>query len=157
MTNPGNSPDSWKTPQIREAEAKLDGAMADLDRRIAKADQVRQSVPATKLSADEIRQIQEFARGKDAPRELRELQRRIDNDELSWSDIADGRHLDDPAVRAALSTSTPGMQRAYTLIQEGEHLDDIVESGTTDPSRPDDHYEGDGDGEGGSGFMRRGW
>ena len=150
-------PDSWKTAQIREAESTLDRAMTDLDRRIASAKQVENSVPKTKLSTEDIRQIEEFARGKDAPRELRELQRRVDEGELSWNDIADGRFLDDPTVQAALSASTPGLQQAYTQIQEGGHLDDIIDAGTVDPTRPNGHFDGDGDDDGGSGFMRRGW
>jgi hypothetical protein len=47
--------------------------------------------------------IEQHARSRAAPRELRALQRRIDNGELSWYGIATGKHLDDPDVRAALA------------------------------------------------------
>lgn len=153
MTNP----DSWKTPALREAEAKLNAAMADLDQRIDHAKEVERTVPKSNLSGDEIRQIEEFAHGKDAPEELRELQQRIDRGELTWDQIGDGEHLDDPAVRAALERSVPGLSRAYTSIIEGEHLDDIIEAGTARPASPRDHFDGDSDGEGGGGFMKRGW
>jgi hypothetical protein len=116
------------TPQIREALAKLEDAEVALDRAILDAKQVEQQVPKTQLSEEDIRQIEEHARGADAPRELRELQRRIDAGELSWEDIASGRHLDDPSVQAALSPGTDGMHQAYTMIQEGQDLDEIIES-----------------------------
>lgn len=123
------APDSWQTPEIREALAKLEDAEVDLDRAILEAKQVERQIPETQLSEQDIRQIEEYARSGQAPRELRELQRRIDDGELSWQDIASGRHLDDPEVRAALSTGVEGMRQAYTLIQEDQELDDIVSSG----------------------------
>jgi hypothetical protein len=124
MTVPG-----WgQTPDISEALAKLEDAELALDRAILAAKQVEQQVPKTQLSEEDIRQIEEHARGADAPRELRELQRRIDAGELSWEDIASGRHQDDPTVQAALSPAVDGMHQAYTMIQEGQDLDEIIES-----------------------------
>jgi hypothetical protein len=138
--------DSWQTPQLREALARLEYAEVGLDRAIVSAKQVSRQVPSSRLSEEDVRQIEEFARGGNAPKGLRELQRRIDDGELSWQDIADGRHLDDPEVRAALATGVGGMQRAYAAIQEGHDLDDIIEGGDTAPSVPaasdddDDEY-----------------
>ncbi len=115
-------------PHIREALAKLEEAEVALDRAILDAKQVEQQVPKTQLSEEDIRQIEEHARGADAPRELRELQRRIDAGELSWQDIASGHHLNDSSVQAALSPGVDGMHQAYTMIQEGQDLDEIIES-----------------------------
>jgi hypothetical protein len=135
-------PDSLQTPQIQEALARLEEAEVNLDRAIVAAKQVEQQVPKTRLSEEDIRLIEEHARSGDAPRELRELQERIDNGELSWEDIANGRHLDDPQVRGALSTGVDGMQQAYTAIVEGQELDEIIEGGPPAPPRTDDDDDG---------------
>jgi len=159
------SADSWKTPAIREAEARLAEAEAGLERAIAEAKKVDKAIPKTGLSKEDVEKIEAFARGKDAPKELRELQKRVDAGDLSWQDIASGRHLDDPSVRAALSAGTPDLRRAYTMVQEGEHLDDIIEAGAmsaassayTSPTGPagraaaDDDYD---DEDGGGPIMR---
>lgn len=137
------APDSWQSPEIREALAKLEDAEVALDQAILEAKQVERQVPKTQLSEEDIRRIEEFARSGDAPRELRELQRRVDDGDLSWQDIAAGRHLDDPQVRAALSTGVDGMRQAYSLIQEGQDLDDIVAAGAPVPRVTDDRDERD--------------
>ncbi|MBK1786884.1 hypothetical protein [Prauserella cavernicola] len=154
MTNP----DWWQTPQIREAMAKLEEAEVGLDQTIADAKQMERQLPQTGLSQQDVEQIEAHARSKDAPRELRELQERVDRGDLSWNDIAAGRFMDDPQVRSALENGVEGMRQAYSMIQEGHELDDIIEPGgppiATDappreprPSRPggdpeDDDYFG---------------
>ena len=137
------TPDAFMTPQIREALAKLEEAEVNLDNAIVAAKQVEEQTPKTRLSEEDIELIEEHARSADAPRELRELQERIDAGELSWEDIANGRHLDDPQVQGALSTGVEGMHQAYAAIQEGESLDDIIEAGPPAP-RPDDDDDDDG-------------
>jgi hypothetical protein len=135
-------PDSLQTPQIQEALARLEEAEVNLDRAIVAAKQVEQQVPKTRLSEEDIRLIEEHAHSGDAPRELRELQERIDNGELSWEDIANGRHLDDPQVQGALSTGVDGMHQAYTAIVEGQDLDEIIEGGPPAPPRAEDDDDG---------------
>ena len=125
--------EAWQTPQITEALARLEEAEVALDQAIVKAKEVERETPKTHLSEEDIQLIEEHARSGDAPRELRELQERIDSGELSWEDIASGRHLDDPEVQAALSPGVQGMQQAYTLIEEGQELDDIIEIGAPPP------------------------
>jgi hypothetical protein len=132
------TPDSG---QIAEALARLEEAEVALDQAILAAKQVEQQIPQTRLSEEDIALIEEHARSEDAPRELRELQERIDNGELSWEDIASGRHLTDPEVQAALSPGVEGMQQAYAAIQEGQDLDEIIESGPP-RARPADDDEG---------------
>ncbi len=80
------------------------------------------------LSEDDIRRIEEAARARDAAREMRELQRRIDGGEFTWRDIAEGRHLDDPGVRAVLGSNLDQMARVYQQFEEGYHLDEVVEA-----------------------------
>ncbi|MGH3517149.1 MAG: hypothetical protein ACRDQ7_06960 [Haloechinothrix sp.] len=116
-----------------------------LDRAIAQAKTVERQVPKTSLSERDIQQIEEHAKSKDAPKALRELQKRIDDGELSWEDIGRGGHLDDPKVRAALATGVEGMKSAYTLIKEGQDLDDIVDAGAPSPSPSSERAEDDRD------------
>ncbi|WP_020672061.1 hypothetical protein [Amycolatopsis nigrescens] len=152
-------PDSWKTPEIRAAEAKLAAAEAGLEQAISRAKEVDRNIPKTGLSKQDIEQIEAFAKSKDAPKELRELQKRIDDGDLSWQDIAGGRHLDDPQVRNALSGSTPDLRRAYTMIQEGDQIDDVIESAPQSAyrrsERADDEDEDNGEEDGG--VLRREW
>lgn len=128
-----SAPDPWRNPQMQEALARLEEAEVGLDRAIVNAKQVEQQVKTTKLSEEDIRLIEEHARSGNAPRQLRELQERIDNGEFSWEDIASGQHMDDPKVRAALDTGVTGMRQAYAAIQEGQELDEIIESGPPSP------------------------
>jgi hypothetical protein len=148
MTTPG----SWQTPQIRDALARLEDAEVTLDRAVVEAKRVERETPKTRLSEEDIRLIEQHARSADAPRELRQLQERIDNGELSWEDIAAGRHLDDPRVRDALAPGVAGMQQAYTMIQEGQDLDTIIEAGP--PVRPADGSPDEEDEHRGYGFLR---
>jgi len=144
--------DSFQTPQIQEALARLEEAEVNLDQAIVSAKQVEEQTPKTRLSEEDIRLIEEHARSGDAPGELRELQERIDNGELSWEDIAQGRHLDDPRVQEALSPGVEGMHQAYVAIEEGQELDEIIEAGP--PSAPQDRSSDDEDGDGGYSFTR---
>lgn len=137
-------PGSWQTPQITEALAKLEEAEVSLDHAIVAAKQVEQQTPKTQLSEEDITLIEEHARSDDAPGELRELQERIDNGELSWQDIASGNHLTDPEVQAALTPGVDGMHQAYTAIQEGHDLDEIIEAGQPAARRADDDDDDDG-------------
>lgn len=130
-------------PHLQAALAQLEAAEVDLDQRVANAKQLQRQMPQTTLSQQDIQQIEEHARSKNAPKQLRELQQRIDRGDLTWSDIANGRHLDDPKVQAALSTGVQGMRQAYTMIQEGHDVDEIIDIGgppvaTEPPAEPDE-------------------
>jgi hypothetical protein len=122
-------PDLSRDPRIAAAMAQLEQAELGLDRSISNAKQLEAKLPKSGLSQQDIEQITEHARSKDAPKELRELQARIDKGDLSWNDIAAGRFLDDPQVRKALEGGVEGMRQAYLMIQEGHALDDIIEPG----------------------------
>jgi hypothetical protein len=122
-------PDLRQDPRIRDALARLEDAEVGLDQAIVAAKQVEREVPKTNLSEEDIQLIEEHARSDDAPRELRELQQRVDDEELSWNDIATGRYMNDPEVQAALNPGVAGLQRAYSAIQEGQELDEIISNG----------------------------
>ncbi|GAA2992124.1 hypothetical protein [Actinokineospora diospyrosa] len=123
-------------PRIAEALAQLEAAEVGLDEAIVAAKEVERTVPVTTLSEEDLRLLEAHARGDDAPRSLRELQERIDEGELSWTDLSEGRHLDDPAVQSALDPGVKGMRQAYTAIEEGQPLDEIIEAGPPVPPRP---------------------
>lgn len=123
------SADPARNPVVARALAELERAELGLDRSISQAKQLQSRLPKTGLSPQDIEQIAEHARGKNAPPELRALQERIDRGDLSWNDIAAGRFLDDPQVRDALARGVDGMRQAYTMIQEGHELDEIIEPG----------------------------
>ncbi len=112
---------------MQQAEARLDEVVAQADRAIATARSLR-IPPTPPLSEDDIRRIEEAARSRDASREMRELQRRIDGGEFTWRDVAEGRHLNDPGVRAVLGANLDQMARVYRQFEEGYHLDEVVEA-----------------------------
>ncbi len=85
------------------------------------------------VTEQDLAAIERYARSGNAPKEFKELQQRIDSGEFSWQDVAAGRVMDE-GVQKALATGVPDLQRAYTAIQEGQDIDDIIESGN--PSRP---------------------
>lgn len=117
--------DAWRTAAVKQAEARLDEVAAQAEAAIAKARSLR--IPRTPpLSEDDIRRIEEAARSRDASREMRELQWRIDAGEFTWRDVADGQHLDDPHVRAVLGANLDQMARVYRQFEEGYHLDEVV-------------------------------
>jgi hypothetical protein len=118
--------DSWDSPEIREAEARLAEAEAGLDQAIAAARKIDKAMPRAGMSKEDIVRIEAFARGTSAPSVLRELQKRIDNGELTWDEIAAGRHTDDKQVREALSVSTPDLRRAYGAWPDGDEAGALI-------------------------------
>ncbi|MDX8034164.1 hypothetical protein SK803_28430 [Lentzea sp. BCCO 10_0856] len=126
------------------ARQQLQAWQADLDARGARLEKV--ALEASKvqtrgadLSPADIAEIEKFARSKDAPNALKDLQRKVDSGEMSWRDITSGRAVSDPDVQRAMQTSMPSLKRAYTAIKEGQNLDEIVAAGQqrTRPSRGD--------------------
>jgi hypothetical protein len=130
-------------------QARLQQLFDDVDTRTAAAVQVAQQAaqfqPRSKgLTEQDLAEIERFARGGKAPKELRDLQGRVDSGEFSWQDVAAGRVLDDEGVQKALASSLGDFQRAYTAIQEGQDIDDIIASGNpaARPPRDDDDEDG---------------
>ncbi|MFD7656847.1 hypothetical protein ACFV4N_22990 [Actinosynnema sp. NPDC059797] len=114
--------------------ARLDALVADVEARLANvertaraASQVRMRSPG--LGDADLAEISRYANSSGAPRELKELARRVDAGELSWRDVASGRAVDDEGVQRALRAGVPDLQRAYTALREGDDPEDVVASG----------------------------
>ncbi|TDQ00956.1 hypothetical protein [Labedaea rhizosphaerae] len=121
--------DPLQHPEIRAAMERLTAAEASLDEAIAKAEQVEQRTNRPGLSGRDIERIEEYAKSADAPKAMKDLQKKVDDGELTWRDITSPRHFNDPEVRAAFQGSATEMGRAYAMIQEGLSVDDIIDSG----------------------------
>lgn len=138
--------DDWKSVRLREAEASLDVALASLDATLASVEKQFADKPQDGLTDEDIEAISKHARGADAPPALRELQARIDAGDLTWRDITSGRAAGEPGVREALQSGLPQLKQAYTLLEEGHSVDEVVAAGRSRSGRSDDGGAGDGDG-----------
>ncbi|NHD16505.1 MULTISPECIES: hypothetical protein [unclassified Actinopolyspora] len=125
--------EDWKTQEIRDAEAALEEALANAERVGARADEMSRELSESKLSEEQTERIEQFVRRGQAPEGIVELQRRIDEGELSWDDVAEGRALQDEGVQSAFASGVPNMQQAKEMIDEGHEIDEIIEN---DPNRP---------------------
>lgn len=130
------------------ARQQLQAWQQDLDARGSRLEKV--ALEASKvqtrggdLSPADIAAIEKFARSKDAPNALKDLQRKVDSGEMSWRDISSGKAVNDPDVQRAMQSSMPSLKRAYTAIKEGQNLDDIVAAGQQRPRRSRDDFDDD--------------
>ncbi|MDX8141988.1 hypothetical protein SK854_07700 [Lentzea sp. BCCO 10_0061] len=123
--------------QLQTWQKDLDARGAQLEKVALEASRVQ--TRGTDLSPADIAAIEKFARSKDAPNALKDLQRKVDEGQMSWRDIASGRAVHDPDVQRAMQTSMPSLKRAYTGIKEGQNLDEIIVAGQqrARPSRGD--------------------
>ncbi|WP_019852701.1 hypothetical protein [Actinopolyspora mortivallis] len=123
----------WKSQQIQEAEAALERALANVEQVLARADEMNRELPEAQLSQEQIERIEQRVREGQAPEAVVELQRRIDEGELSWQDVLEGRASHDETVRAAFAAGVPTMRQAKEMIDEGHEIDEII---AHDPNRP---------------------
>ncbi|GAA3460705.1 hypothetical protein ACFFSW_34215 [Saccharothrix longispora] len=127
--------------------ARLDGLVADVEARMAAVERTareasRVPLRSRGLTQADFAEISRFANSPGAPRELKELARRVDAGEMSWEDVASGRAVDDEGVQRALQAGVPDLQRAYTAIREGDDPEDVVSAGSPRPGgRGDDDDE----------------
>lgn len=141
-------------------QARLQTLIADFDATTERAEQtgreVAQFQPRSRgVTEQDLAEIERYARSGNAPKEFKDLQQRIDSGEFSWKDIAAGRVMDD-GVQKALATGVPDLQRAYTAIQEGQDIDDIIESGNP-AARPRPRRDDDDEDDGPSHFRKDAW
>ncbi|NYH78678.1 Arc/MetJ-type ribon-helix-helix transcriptional regulator [Actinopolyspora biskrensis] len=125
--------EDWKTQEIRDAEAALEEALANAERVGARADEMNRELPEAKLSEEQTERIEQLVRRGEAPEGIAELQRRVDEGELSWEDVAEGRALQDEGVQSAFASGVPNMQQAKEMLDEGHEVAEIIEN---DPNRP---------------------
>ncbi|MFJ6670663.1 hypothetical protein ACIQMJ_06090 [Actinosynnema sp. NPDC091369] len=116
-------------------KARLDALVADVEQRMADVERTARAASQVQLRSRGLTQadfaeISRFAHSPGAPKELKELARRVDAGEMSWEDIATGKAVDDEGVQRALQTGVPDLQRAYTAIQEGNDPEDVISAGT---------------------------
>ena len=144
-------------------QARLQALVDDFDAKTAAAEQTgreaAQFQPRSRgLTEQDLAEIERYARSGNAPKEFKDLQQRIDSGEFSWKDIAAGRVMDE-GVQKALATGVPDLQRAYTAIQEGQDIDDIIEAGGPGqpPARPARAPRDDDDEDGPSVFKEDAW
>lgn len=131
------SNESWKTPELRAAEANLHAAVERGRATLVRAQQVKAQIQPSYLSDADIRQIERAARSNDAPPQLRALAERVERGEFSWRQVVDGELMHDPGVRAALAVNLGEMAQVYHKFQEGFTLDEVLDS-ETGPHDDDD-------------------
>ncbi|GAA3881272.1 hypothetical protein GCM10022243_52340 [Saccharothrix violaceirubra] len=124
-------------------QARLNALVAEVDARDAAVlETARQSsqvaMRSRGLSEADLAEIDRAAKAPGAPRELRELARRVDAGELSWKDIASGKAADDEGVQGALRTGIPDLKRAYTALEEGQDPEDVASAGRPRTASEDD-------------------
>lgn len=135
--------DSWKTPEIRAAEAQVD-ARATEARELAARLQATPLPPLPPLDTAAIaRQVEQAAGRRDAPEHLKALKRKVDAGEFSWEDVVAGRAAADPDVQAAQQANVNQMRQAFQMLQEGMSAEDILEAQR--PRRGDDDDDGPSD------------
>jgi hypothetical protein len=120
--------DSWKPPELREAEARLDETVARsrvLEQEVDEMD-LPQEPPVA--GPEDIAAIKAEAERANAPEEMRALKRKVDAGELTWADVLEGRAYQDPDVRAALMTRMAPLSEVYQEFEEGHTLDDVLEA-----------------------------
>ncbi|MGX7824274.1 hypothetical protein ACTG9Q_04210 [Actinokineospora sp. 24-640] len=131
-------------------QARLDALVADVDARIANVE--RTAAEASRvgnrspgLSEQDIAAIERHAASPRAPKALQDLVKRVKEGELSWSDIASGRALDDEGVQRAMAAGFGDLRQANDAIREGQDVEDVIDS------------RGGDDPDGGPSIMRPSW
>jgi hypothetical protein len=160
MTQPDILDDSWKPAALREAEAQLDETMAKARDLIDKTEEKLKQLPDVDLTAkpEDIARLKAAAERPDAPAELRALKKKVDDGELSWKDVLEGKALKDETVREAMRARLGEMREIYQEAEAGATLEEILEArgvtgsvftdpGTTRPQAAappseDDHFAG---------------
>ncbi len=140
-------------------QARLQALFSDVDSRIDDLGKVATAASHVQrrsrgLSEQDLAEIERFAKTPGAPKELKDLQRRVESGEMSWADVAAGRAVNDEGVQKALAVGVPDLQRAYRAIEEGQDIDDIIASGNPAPRPP---RRDDDDDDGPSHFRQDAW
>jgi hypothetical protein len=142
MTTPN---DSWKTPELRAAEAQVDARFKeaqDLANRLK--DTPLPPVPPVDFKAI-AQQVERAAQEKDAPEQLKALKRKVDAGEFTWEDVVSGKAAQDPDVQAMQQENVKKMKQAFQMLQEGMSVDDIMNAQNPRRGRGDDGDENDPD------------
>ena len=118
--------DSWKTPEIRAAEAQVDTRLTEA-RDLAARLQAQQLPPLPPMDTAAIaRQVEEAAGKRDAPEHLKTLKRKVDAGEFTWEDVVSGKAAQDPDVQAMQQENVNKMKQAFQMLQEGMTAEEIM-------------------------------
>ncbi|MET8759367.1 hypothetical protein [Lentzea sp. NPDC004782] len=142
MTTPN---DSWKTPELRAAEAQVDARFKeaqDLANRLK--DTPLPPIPPVDFKAI-AQQVERAAQERDAPEQLKALKRKVDAGEFTWEDVVSGKAADDPDVQAVQQENVKKMKQAFQMLQEGMTVDEIMNAQGPRRGRGDDGDETDPD------------
>lgn len=124
-------------PSLQALEDQLNAAAAELDRTIEDVQQ--QSFDrGPQVTQDDLRAISRYAHSRDAPPELRELQRRIEQGEFTWDDVLAGNLMEDEGVRSALSANLDSLVEVKERVDAGEDIDDVIAEGPRSDDEDDD-------------------
>jgi len=137
MTTPS---DSWKTPELRAAEAQVDARFKeaqDLANRLKETP--LPPVPPVDFKAIAA-QVERAAQERDAPEQLKALKRKVDAGEFTWEDVVSGKAAQDPDVQAMQQENVAKMKQAFQMLQEGMTAEEIMEA-----QRPRRGPDDDGD------------
>lgn len=132
---------SYDKARLQALLDDVDGKAVALERVAAEAAKVQ--MRGQDLSEKDLAEIERFARSSSAPPALKDLQRKVDAGELSWKDISDGRALGSEEMQRAMRGSMPGLKKAYSAIQEGQNIDEIIASGQSRARRSRGDYDDD--------------
>ncbi|TWP47776.1 hypothetical protein FKR81_31035 [Lentzea tibetensis] len=142
--------DSWKSPELRAAEAQVDARLGEAQQLAARL-QSQQLPPLPPLDTAAIaEQVERAASERDAPAELKALKRKVDAGDFSWDDVVGGRAAADPDVQQMQQANMAKMRQAFQMLSEGMTADEIMDA----QRRP---RGGDDDDEGPSDFREDAW
>lgn len=131
--------DSWKTPELREAEAAADETMVRSEEVLEKADAMRIEPPQNTVTPENLAAIQAAAEARDATPEMRVLKEKVEKGQLKWEDVLSGKAYNDPDVRNAMASRLAEMRTIYQEFEAGHTLEDVLEArglNRTDDDRP---------------------
>lgn len=134
----------WKTGAMIRAEIDLDEAAMQVDEDLARADEMSFDNPP--LSDEEVDDFERAVRDPNAPEQLKKLAQRVDAGEFSWREIADGKAMRDPDVRAAFAEAgrhidTTEFQQGIEMLKQGMSPDEVVTALRGEPAAPEPEPE----------------
>ncbi|MFI5609816.1 hypothetical protein [Amycolatopsis sp. NPDC051903] len=128
MSGPVPAQDAWKTPEIRQAEAALDSAVAKSRELLKNLEKLRlKPLPKTD-TPERVEAVKKAASKPDAPAELRLVKKKVDAGKLTWEDVASGRAFADPDVRALASGKLGEAKDMFEELQEGLSPEEVLEA-----------------------------
>lgn len=137
MTEVPLTGDSWKTPELRAAEAHLAEVEIQADEVIERAKAMPVPPTGDPASRERLDAIKNAAGAPDAPAELRLLKRNVDEGRFSWEDVLAGKQYQDEEVRNAMASKLADMRSMYQEFEEGYTLDEVIEArGGYPPAAP---------------------